>query len=134
MKRKIYDKGNLLISCVLFFLIVTTTIVYSGLSTRLALISEVMFRVSADIRVTDIKLESSTNGALENYSPKYNVSETTLGFTLPNKDSSITYRVTVTNFGGIDQTIYNFIEKSLNIDSNDVEIIVSDFTPVCANT
>ena len=133
MKRKIYDKGNLLISCVLFFLIVTTTIVYSGLSTRLALVSDVIFRVAADIRVTDIKLESSTNGAVENYSPKYNVSETTMGFTLPNVDSSITYKVTVTNFGGIDQTIYNFIEKSLNVDSNDVEITVSDFIPVCTN-
>lgn len=50
MKQKIYDKGNLLISCVLFFLIVTTTIVYSGLSTRLALVSDVIFRVAADIR------------------------------------------------------------------------------------
>lgn len=134
MKRKIYDKGNLLISCILFFLIITITIVYSGLSTRLALVSDVIFRVAADIRVTDIKLESSTNGAIENYSPKYNVSETTMGFTLPNEESSITYKVTVTNFGGIDQTIYNFIEKSLNIDSNDVEISVSDFIPVCANT
>ena len=57
-----------------------------------------------------------------------------MGFTLPNEESSITYKVTVTNFGGIDQTIYNFIEKSLNIDSNDVEISVSDFIPVCANT
>lgn len=78
MKRKIYDKGNLLISCVLFFLIVTTTIVYSGFSTKLAFVSDVLFRVSADIRVTDIKLESSTNGAIENYSPKYDVSETTI--------------------------------------------------------
>ena len=137
MKNKKYKKFNkitTIITSILFFLIITTTITYSGFSTKLAFVSDVLFRVSADIRVTDIKLESSTNGAIENYSPKYDVSETTMGFTLPNVDSSITYKVTVTNFGGIDQTIYNFIEKSLNIDSNDVEITVSDFIPVCTNT
>ena len=136
MKNKKYKKFNkitTIITSILFFLIITTTITYSGFSTKLAFVSDVLFRVSADIRVTDIKLESSTNGAIENYSPKYDVSETTMGFTLPNVNSSITYKVTVTNFGGIDQTIYNFIEKSLNIDSNDVEISVSDFIPVCTN-
>ena len=86
-----------------------------------------MFRVPADIRVTGIKLESASNGAVENYSPKYDVSETTTGFTLPNADSSITYRVTITNYGYRNQTVYDFITKSLNVSEDDVEITISDF-------
>lgn len=127
MKRKIFDKGNIFVSYTLFLLVVTTTIIYSSLSTKLALISDAMFRVPADIRVTGIKLESASNGAVENYSPKYDVSETTTGFTLPNADSSITYRVTITNYGYRDQTVYDFITKSLNVSEDDVEITISDF-------
>lgn len=57
-----------------------------------------MFRAYADIRVTGIKLKSVSNGALENYSPKYNVDNTAMGFSLPNSDLSITYEVTVFNY------------------------------------
>ena len=81
-----------------------------------------MFRASADIRVTGIKLESASNGAVENYSPKYNVDNTTTGFTLPNANSSITYRVTVTNYGDRNQTIYSFIKQSINKDGINVTV------------
>lgn len=44
------SKNALLIIYTILLLVITTTITYSGFSTKLALISEVMFRVSADIR------------------------------------------------------------------------------------
>lgn len=116
-------KINKLIVIVFLILFMTTTIAYSGLSTKLAITSEAMFRPNTDIRVTKIKLESSEGNALENYSPKYNVNTTTTGFTLPDINSSITYRVTVTNYGDINQTIYSFIEKSVNIEGIKTEII-----------
>ena len=132
MKKLFKGKIKLLISLTFLALFIFNTVAYSGLATKLAITSEAMFRPNVDIRITDIKLYSATNGAVESYSPKYNVDSTTTGFTLPNANSEITYKVTVTNYGNIRQTIYEFIKNSVN--SDDVNIKITDFTPVCADT
>ena len=123
--NKFFKKNiKILIVIAFLFLFVFNTVAYSGLASKLSITSDAMFRAYADIRVTGIKLKSASNGALENYSPKYNVDNTTMGFTLPNNDSSITYEVTVTNFGDRNQTIYSFIEKSIN--KSGISITISD--------
>ena len=131
MKKFFQNKIKLLISLTLLILFVFNTVAYSGLATKLAITSEAMFRPITDIRVTDIKLDSATNGAVESYSPKFNVDTTTTGFVLPNANSTITYKVKVTNYGNVNQTIYNFIKNSIN--SNNVNIKITDFTSVCAD-
>ena len=122
MKKFFQGKIKFLIMIAFLFLFFFNTVAYSGLASKLAITSEAMFRASADIRVTGIKLESASNGAVENYSPKYNVDNTTTGFTLPNANSSITYRVTVTNYGDRNQTIYSFIKQSINKDGINVTV------------
>ena len=131
MKKFFQNKIKLLISLTLLILFVFNTVAYSGLATKLAITSEAKFRPITDIRVTDIKLESATNGAVESYSPKFNVDTTTTGFVLPNVNSTITYKVKVTNYGNVNQTIYNFIKNSIN--SSNVNIKITDFTSVCAD-
>ena len=122
MKKFFQSKIKILVVIAFLFLFFFNTVAYSGLASKLAITSEAMFRASADIRVTGIKLESASNGAVENYSPKYNVDNTTTGFTLPNANSSITYRVTVTNYGDRNQTIYSFIKQSINKDGINVTV------------
>ena len=122
MKKFFQGKIKILIMIAFLFLFFFNTVAYSGLASKLAITSEAMFRASADIRVTGIKLESASNGAVENYSPKYNVDNTTTGFTLPNANSSITYRVTVTNYGDRNQTIYSFIKQSINREGINVTV------------
>ena len=131
MKKFFQNKIKLLISLTFLILFVFNTVAYSGLATKLAITSEAMFRPITDIRVTDIKLDSATNGAVESYSPKFNVDTTTTGFVLPNANSTITYKVKVTNYGNVNQTIYNFIKNSIN--SSNVNIKITDFTSVCAD-
>ena len=131
MKKFFQNKIKLLISLTFLILFVFNTLAYSGLATKLAITSEAMFRPITDIRVTDIKLDSATNGAVESYSPKFNVDTTTTGFVLPNVNSTITYKVKVTNYGNVNQTIYNFIKNSIN--SSNVNIKITDFTSVCAD-
>ena len=114
MKKFLQFKLKNLIMTVFFVLFLINTVAYSGLASKLSITSDAMFRTRADIRVTGIKLESASGGALENYSPKYDVNNTTMGFTLPNGASSITYKITVTNFGDRNQTIYSFIKQSIN--------------------
>ena len=131
MKKFFQNKIKLLISLTFLILFVFNTVAYSGLATKLAITSEAKFRPITDIRVTDIKLDSATNGAVESYSPKFNVDTTTTGFVLPNANSTITYKVKVTNYGNVNQTIYNFIKNSIN--SSNVNIKITDFTSVCAD-
>ena len=131
MKKFFQNKIKLLISLTFLILFVFNTVAYSGLATKLAITSEAKFRPITDIRVTDIKLDSATNGAVESYSPKFNVDTTTTGFVLPNVNSTITYKVKVTNYGNVNQTIYNFIKNSIN--SSNVNIKITDFTSVCAD-
>ena len=120
--KKYLGKIKYVILATLIVLFLFTTVAYSGLASKLAITSEVMFRALADIRVTNIKLEKTTGNALESYEPKYNVDATTTGFELPNADSSITYRVTVTNRGKRNQTIYEFIKNSINADGVNIKI------------
>ena len=120
--KKYLGKIKYVILTTLIVLFLFTTVAYSGLASKLAITSEVMFRALADIRVTNIKLEKTTGNALESYEPKYNVDTTTTGFELPSADSSITYRVTVTNRGKRNQTIYEFIKNSINADGVNIKI------------
>ena len=132
MKKFFKGKIKLLIGLTFLALFIFNTIAYSGLATKLAITSEAMFRPNVDIRITNIKLHSAENGAVESYSPKYNVDSTTTGFVLPNTSSKITYEVTVTNYGNVRQTIYKFIKNSISADGVNIEI--SDFKPVYSDT
>ena len=131
MKKFFQGKMKILIMIAFLFLFFFNTVAYSGLASKLAITSEAMFRASADIRVTGIKLVSASNGALESYSPKYNVDTTTTGFTLPSANSEITYKITVTNYGNVKQTIYKFIKNSVSAEGLNVK--VTDFTSVCTD-
>ena len=131
MKKFFHNKIKLLISLTFLTLFLFNTIAYSGLATKLAITSEAMFRPRLDIRVTDIKLKSATNGAVESYSPKYNVDSTTTGFTLPTTEAKITYTITVINNGNVRQTIYNFIKNA--VDSDSIKVEISGFKSVCAD-
>ena len=125
MKKFLQLKFKNLIIIAFFALFFINTVAYSGLASNLSITSDAMFRTRADIRVTGIKLESASGGALENYSPKYDVNNTTMGFTLPNSTSSITYKITVTNFGDRNQTIYSFIKQSINKEG--INVTVTDY-------
>ena len=131
MKKLFKNNVKYLIIVVFLFLFVFNTVAYSGLASKLAITSEAMFRPITDIRITGIKLVSANNGALESYSPKYNVDTTTTGFTLPSDNSEITYKITVTNYGNVKQTIYKFIKNSVNTEGLNVK--VTDFTSVCTD-
>lgn len=99
---------------ILLISIITTTIAYSGLSTNLAITSEASFRSISDIRITNIELQKSNDGAIEQYKSMYTKDTTTTGIKLPNANSKITYKITVENRGEVDQTIYKILTESTN--------------------
>ena len=108
--RKYYKQAIIFLS---FILVLITTVAYSALSTQLAIISDVKFRVLADIRVTDIDYTSTSGGTLE-YASEYTKNSITSGFTLPSAGSSISYTVTVTTSGNVNYAIYGMNTESTN--------------------
>ncbi len=87
------------------FFVILLSIGYSAFGTNLnitGITAEV--RIEADIRVTGIAVESYTNDAVSTYED-YNVSNISMGANLPNSNSSITYKISVTNFGNAEMGI-----------------------------
>ena len=119
MRKRI---GNIL-KILMVFCLLFTSIAYSGLAESLAITTEAKIYAIRDIRVTGINLYNASNGAVESYSPQYNTDITTTGFKLTSSSSSITYKVTVNNYGNTDQTIYEFIKRSVNNSNVNFEII-----------
>lgn len=94
MKNNLVAKA---IFCIIIILILFTTIGYSVLDEKLTLTGDITYRVKADIRITDLKL-NNVNEALEVYSAQFSKNQNIIGVNLTNTDSSITYKVEVTNF------------------------------------
>ena len=101
---------------VLLTSIIVTTIVYSAFSTQLQIMGEAIVRSDNDIRITNVKIETQSNGAYETYNNKYTKDTTSMFVTLPS-NSSITYEVEITNKTE-DEYKMNRLEEISNDNSN----------------
>lgn len=113
-----------LITFLTFVLIILTTFSYSALSTRFQVIIDVQFRADANIRITDILLDSTSNGGLISFDSNYTKNTITSGFKLPNLNSTVSYNVTITNKGNIDQAIYNI--TTISSSNNNIYYLIDD--------
>ena len=102
--KKLFNVRNIPIIAALF--VILLSIAYSAFGTNLnigGIAADV--RIEADIRVTGISVDSYTNSAISSYE-EYNVSNISMGANLPNSNSTITYKVDVTNFGNVEMGIF----------------------------
>ncbi len=110
IKSLIKSKKFIYISALVF--IVLFSVAYSALSQTLGIFGNTRYNVRYPIRVTNIVLQGTQNSGTEQFSPSYTWNTTTTGVNLPNLNSTVTYTVTVRNYGDTDKGI------SLNITSN----------------
>ena len=86
-------------------------------------------RAQADIRVTGINVNSSSNGGLSN-SEDYNVKSISTSAYLPNQNSTVTYTVEVTNFGNVRMEILDIFNLPSNltysIDNYTLDTLICD--------
>ena len=87
---------NMLIGIVLLTSIIFTSIVYAAFNAQLTIEGQAIVRSDQDIRITNISISNTTNGAYETYNNKYNKDVTFMYVKLPS-NSSITYEVEITN-------------------------------------
>lgn len=95
--------------------IVSLTIGYSAFSNSL-LMSNIgaIIRVESDIRVTNIEVSKGAYEGTSNYE-EYNISSIQSRVFLPNRESSVTYKVSITNFGNVEMGIFNITGLSDNL-------------------
>ncbi len=105
----------------LFIFLITSIILmsvgYSAFNEELNISGEAYVRLDYLIRITDIRLKGTSNNGLETYSPKYSKNTTKTFVTLPNKQSTVTYEVTITNKTGKDIYVRDIVDV-LNNNSN----------------
>lgn len=70
---------------------------YSALNKSLSISGDLVYRVPTNIRITGVKMNSVTNGGLEQYSSKYTKNTISLGLKLPNLNSTVVYEATIKN-------------------------------------
>lgn len=85
---------------IILFLIFSVSFVsvgYSAFNTTLSVSGDAIVRRDADIRITNLELISKSNGGAETYNSSYSRSLTSMSVSLPNTNSTVVYRVTVSN-------------------------------------
>ncbi len=111
--RKKRDKV-LLVSSVICMIVLFLTIGFSSYQTRLEVESlGALVRIQRDIRITGVSVSSANNGGVYSYTD-YNINTIYSRIALPNKDSTITFDVEVTNLGNVEMALSSIT----NLDNN----------------
>ena len=115
--------GKKFIYVLVMVVVFTITIGYAAFGSEMALsgiVAEV--RQIKDVRVTGFSYSSSVSSGVAN-SYDYSVKSLLTNVKLPSSDSSVTYKVTVTNFGNVEMGIYELTGLPSNLTYE-----VSDYT------
>lgn len=115
--KDLKGRTDLILFLLFFVFTISLSVGYAALNSSLKISGEANFRVEADIRITDIRLYETTNMALENYKSKYSKDTITMGADLKQIDSTISYKVKITNSGTVSMWIDSIIEEVKNNDN-----------------
>lgn len=110
-----------------FISIVTVSIGYSALESRLNIAGDVSIRVNADIRITSFKVSRLSNGAYETYSATYSKNITNVYASLPDSSSVAVYDGVVTNYSDKRYYLKEIIVN--NYTNKDIAYVVEKLTP-----
>ena len=121
-----------IISFIVIVFILTLTAGFASFQSNLGIEDiKATIRVPADIRITNISNPQGANGGVSN-SADYNVKSTETNISLPNATSTVTYKITVVNFGSVEMGIL----KITGLPSN-LKYTLKDYTlesKLCDNT
>ncbi len=108
-------KINKYLFVLICFLILSVTVGYSALQQTLEISGKAAYRVPNIMRITGLALDSATNGGVEEYNSNYFKDSIKVGISLPSKDSTVTYKVQISNLSDVRQWVDNI---SLSNDDN----------------
>ena len=118
-------KENIIIFLFVFVSILFISVSYAVFNTNLYVSGSGVFRAHANVRIIGLRNSGYYGEAIENYNPNYNIDVTNMGVNLPTSDSSVTYEVTIKNYGN--EIFISQIEVLSEL-SNNVNISITDGT------
>ena len=129
-----FIKKNIYLIIVCFLLLSLSTIGYSALNQKLYISGDLALRAVKDIRISNLEFVSSSDGAYEVYNSKFTTNSISIFTIFPEKNSSIIYRGTITNYGTENMVIDSI---SLSTSSTDLSYDISSIkegTVIKSNT
>ena len=84
LRKKQKKEVLFLLSFGAFIFITISTVAYASLNTTLTITGEAFFRPAADIRITEAKINNTTNGGIISYDLEYNKYSISPSLSLPN--------------------------------------------------
>jgi len=104
------------ISIIVLIIVLSMSIGYSAFTTKITIENiEGIVRVEADIRVTGISVEPSSGNEISNYE-EYDVKSISMEAYLPEEESTITYKVRITNFESPEMALFDIKGIPNNLD------------------
>ena len=116
-RRRYKNKSLRTIITIIFcisILLFGESIAYSALNSTMMITGDAIARVEDEIRITSISLDGVESGGLELYSPEYSKNTIKTGIRLDNLNSTVKYKILVTNTSGIDMTINSIVAQVNN--------------------
>ncbi len=104
-----------IIASVMVIMTLLISVGYSAFNTKLNVKDiKAVVRVEKDVRVTNVTAQGN-NGGISNWED-YNVSNISGSVRLPNANSTVTYKVEITNIGNVEVGIFKYIAEVLPAD------------------
>lgn len=101
----------------LLLVICSITVVCSSFDAEMLITGDGTIRVDEDVRIIDLEMNSVLNSAFETYNYSYSKNTTAMYITLPQLNSTITYKVTIQN-----KTDYVYVVSNLKADISNTNI------------
>ncbi len=127
MKKKKNNVNKItIISMIIVLLVLCLSIGWSSFNSTMRISSKTVVRINSDVRVTGFNHSSVTNGAISE-GEDYDVKSVSGALDLPNSNSTITYKVEVTNIE-ISNGTYMGISSISGLPSNLKILNITDYT------
>ena len=117
IKIKEYLKERYKVIIVIVVLL-TTTVIAAAYDEKMLITGIGAIRVDQEIRISNLKQLSSENGGFETYQSRYGKDSIRLMNSLPEKDSAVTYQVTIKNKS---EHVYVISEITEENDNSEIE-------------
>ncbi len=120
-----------IIASVMVIMTLLISVGYSAFNTKLNVKDiKAVVRVEKDVRVTNVTAQGNNSG-VSNWED-YNVNNISGSVRLPNANSTVTYKVEITNIGNVEVGIFKYITEGLPADLT-YETIFSEKSKICDN-
>ena len=121
--KKIRNKTNKYLFYLLTIIVLSLSVGYSAINSEVTISGEANFRVLEELRVTDVRLYETTHNGEESYRPKFTKDTLTLGVDLKEVESTVTYKMELTNYGTVAQRVSSISQRSNSNENATYELI-----------